>query len=156
MKDLELIRKYVSAENLKNRYQLEYSIDTIKSVLLGRRTNNKIVHSACTFALETMYTDSVQLKKIQFELSAGESASNKFQNMSIEGKIEYIRKHELKDIHELKIELIKKGIFENWIKDLPKEIQEFIRKPNRNKLKLIRYKLGEMKYLPSKKGENPL
>lgn len=160
MKDLELIRKYVSAENLKNEYRLEYSLDTIKSVLFGRRTNNKILHLACTLALKTMYTDSVQLKKIEFELSAGETTSfnSEFQNMTVSEKVEFIIKHELKEIQELKKDLIKKGIFEYSIKELPKGIQSYLEKPNRKFLKLIRVTYGSMKYLPSfgKNGKNPL
>lgn len=130
--DLELIRKYVSAKEIIEHYSLSYSEETIKSVLYGRRKNERLVQLACTYAIEKMSIDIVQIKSY---INTNKESTHPFIEMDIQQKIESLCKMKLKEIQELKKELIKLNLFEN----LEDEVQGFLKDLKINSLKMLRY-----------------
>ena len=131
--DLELIRKYVSAKEIIEHYSLSYSEETIKSVLYGRRKNERLVQLACTYAIEKMSIDIVQIKSY---MNTNKESTHPFIEMDIQQKIESLCKMKsLKEIQELKKELIKLNLFEN----LEDEVQGFLKDLKINSLRLLRY-----------------
>jgi hypothetical protein len=140
MKDLKLIRKYVNSKELKEKYNLENSYKTIEAVLYGLRKNNHILELALKLAKENLLKDLLQLQEIkitpaQSRTPAQSKLIHPFIEMDIQQKIESLCKMKLKEIQELKKELIKLNLFDS----LENEVQGFLKDLKTNSLKLLQY-----------------
>jgi hypothetical protein len=101
--------------------------------LIGRRVKNEIVNQSIDIAIGNLYKKLVQLQSLKNEFSLG--FEMEFIQMSEKEQIECLCNYKnLKEIQELKIQLIKLELFE----ELGDGCKAFLSDLHKNKLKLLR------------------
>ena len=126
----KVVRELLTDEDFKN---MKYSKEYVYSVLIGRRVKNEIVNKSIDIAIGNLYKKLVQLQSLKNEFSLG--FEMEFIQMSEKEQIEYLCVcANLKQIQELKIQLIKLELFE----ELGDGCKAFLSDLHKNKLKLLR------------------
>ena len=126
----KVVRELINDSDLKN---IKYSKEYVYSVLIGRRTKNEIVNQCVDIAIGNLYKKLVQLQSLKNEFSLG--SEMEFIQMSEKDQIDFLcRCPNLKEIQELKIQLIKLELFEK----LGDGCKAFLNDLHKNKLKLLR------------------
>jgi hypothetical protein len=126
----KVVRELLTDSDFKN---MKYSKEYVYSVLIGRRVKNEIVNQSIDIAIGNLYKKLVQLQSLKNEFSLG--FEMEFIQMSEKEQIEYLCScANLKQIQELKIQLIKLELFEQ----LGNGCKAFLNDLHKNKLKLLR------------------
>ena len=126
----KVVRELLTNEDFKN---MKYSKEYVYSVLIGRRVKNEIVNKSIDIAIGNLYKKLVQLQSLKNEFSLG--FEMEFIQMSEKDQIECLCNYKnLKEIQELKIQLIKLELFEK----LSDGCKAFLIDLHKNKLKLLR------------------
>jgi hypothetical protein len=134
---LEIIRKVVKPEKIKIE---DYKTSSIRSVMFGQRNNDAILKSCIKKAIEEI--EEMKSKLVYYEytmyiknIQPKNEDRHPFVEMDLKQKIEYLCKMKLKEIQELKKDLIRLSLFE----DLEHEVKEFLKDLKPNHLKMLRY-----------------
>lgn len=135
---LEIVRKLLKPEDVISE---THKASTIRSVMFGQRKNEALLHKCVKQSL--IEIETMKMKLVHY-LSTIEYTNNRqleltdFCRLDENKQFEFLKKLDVKELHNLKKDLIANGMFYS----LNINVAKFMEKPSRNAIKLLRYAQG--------------